>query len=407
MIKLVTIGAAKYLRRHFDVIDESDNISIEYLSQFSISEIQKIKPDLVVVTDEHWCELGYITSICSQNGILTLQIMDGILEWRRTWDYSWQGHRVDGIINPLNQPAFAHKIACLGCKDFRILESWGNRGKCEIVGMPRLKYIQNIRHDFSHLKEKKRKILICTAKKPAFTKEQERITIESLVHLRDFFRERKDVEIIWRLSGNLCEELDINNTLTDLNGQEIHKIIQEVDAVITTPSTTLLEALVLKTPVALLDYHNTPHYFETAWVISSHDHISNVVDELINPPVVKLEYQEFLLNEQLYQKEDATERLIKLIEGMIQYKNQPENLPNSILDNSYTPMLQIKSDIGSYYPELSWLEKMDKRQLELELSAAHGTIEILENKLINIERRFNSIPFYTFLKKIKNRIPFL
>ncbi|WP_372644061.1 hypothetical protein [Ancylomarina sp.] len=407
MNKISVIGPSKYIGRHFKTIENQLGASFFYFEKYQPNKIIEENPDLVIVPDEHWCELGNIVATCKKHGILTLQLMDGILEWRRTWDYESNGHRVDGVLNPINQPAFANKIACLGYKDYRILESWGNRGKCEIVGMPRLKYIENIRHDFSHLKVKKGKILVCTAKTPAFTKEQEIITIESLKNLRDFFRERNDIEIIWRLSGDLSKKLNIQNTLTDLNGHEIHEIIQEVDAVITTPSTTLLEAMVLKSPVALLDYHNTPHYFESAWVISSQNHISNVVEELINPPIVKLDYQEFLLNEQLFQHEDATGRLIKLIEGMIQNKNNRKNLPDSILDNSYAPMLQIKSDIGTYYSELSWLEKMDKRQLELQLSAAHGTIEILEDKLINIERRFNSIPFYTFLKKIKNRIPFL
>tara|TARA_R110001583_G_scaffold8896_2_gene41974 strand:- start:23219 stop:24442 length:1224 start_codon:yes stop_codon:yes gene_type:complete len=407
MNKIFVIGPSKYIRRHFKSVENSLGANFVYFENYQPNKIIEAKPDLVIVPDEHWCELGNIVATCKAHGILTLQLMDGILEWRRTWDYGANGHRVNGILNPLNQPAFADKIACLGYKDFRILESWGNHGKCEIVGMPRLKNIQGLRADFSHLDKKKGKILVCTAKTPAFTKEQERITIESLKDLRDFFKERDDVEVVWRLSGDLSETLNIKNTLTDLNGLEIHRIIQEVDSVITTPSTTLLESMVLKTPVALLDYHNVPHYFESAWIISSQNQIPNVFEELMNPPVVKLDYQEFLLNDQLFHHEDATKRLLDLIGSMMNYKNELENLPTGLLDNSYTPTYQISSDIGTYYPELSWLEKLEKRELELKLSAAEGAIGVLENKVSNLERRLNSIPFYTFLKKLKHSVPFL
>ncbi|MCZ4694011.1 hypothetical protein DWB61_03090 [Ancylomarina euxinus] len=407
MNKIFVIGPSKYIGRHFKSIENSLGANFVYFEEYQPNKIIEEKPDLVIIPDEHWCELGNIVATCKAHGILTLQLMDGILEWRRTWDYGSNGHRINGILNPLNQPAFAHKIACLGFKDFRLLESWGNHGKCEIVGMPRLRNIQGLRTDFSHLDKKKGKILVCTAKTPAFTIEQERKTIESLKDLRDFFKERNDVEIVWRLSGDLSEKLNIKNTLTDLNGLEIHRIIQEVDSVITTPSTTLLEAMVLKTPVALLDYHNLPHYFESAWIISSQNHILNVFEELMNPPVVKLDYQEFLLNDQLFQHEDATTRLLLLIESMINYKDDPENLPTTILDNIYAPTYRISSEIGTYYPELSWLEKLDKRELELKLSAAKGTISVLENKVCNLERRLNSIPFYTLLKKLKNSVPFL
>lgn len=407
MNKIFVIGPSKYIGRHFKSVENSLGANFIYFDNYQPNKIIEEKPDLVIVPDEHWCELGNIVATCKAHSILTLQLMDGILEWRRTWDYGANGHRVNGILNPLNQPAFAHKIACLGYKDFRILESWGNRGKCEIVGMPRLKNIQGLKADYFHLDKKKGKILICTAKTPAFTEEQKRITIDSLRDLRDFFKERNDIEVVWRLSGDLSEVLNIKNTLTDLNGLEIHKIIQEVDSVITTPSTTLLESMVLKVPVALLDYHNLPHYFDSAWCISSKSHIPIVFEELMNPPVVKLDYQEFLLNDQLFNHDDATNRLLDLIESMLKYKNNTENLPAAILDNNYTPTYQISSGIGTYYPDLSGLEKLKRRELELKLSAAEGTIRVLENKLSNLERRLNSIPFYTFLKKLKHSIPFL
>ncbi|HWF19594.1 MAG TPA: class I SAM-dependent methyltransferase, partial [Verrucomicrobiae bacterium] len=64
-------------------------------------------------------------------GIPTLILADGILEYRNTWEHP---KNEPGAIF---QPVLGHKIACLGRSQARILESWGNIGKCEIVGSPR------------------------------------------------------------------------------------------------------------------------------------------------------------------------------------------------------------------------------------------------------------------------------
>lgn len=400
---ILVIGDKRYIGRHFKTIEDHFGDELEYMAEYEPNQLVSMSPDLVIVPDEHWCELGNIVSFCNENGILTLQMMDGILEWRRTWDYTREGKIIGNGPNPLNQPAFADKIACLGFKDFRILESWGNFGKCEITGMPRLKHIMNIRNDFSHLSQKKNRILISTAKTPEFTEKQAEKTIQSLTDLKEYFSKRKDIEVIWRITGDYHKLIGVENSLSDLNGKEIHEIIQQVDAVITTPSTTILEAMTLKVPVAILDYHNLPHYFETAWSISAQTHIDSVVNELLNPPAVKLEYQDFLFHEQLYTLEDPNDRLVRLIKEIIKYKGRNNEMPESILDNSYLGTLALKSDLSVYYPGLEWADKMDLKKLKLELSAARGTIEILEIKSRNLEKTLHSIPFYKFLKSIKNR----
>ena len=403
-MKILIIGEKKYIGRHFSTIEKHFGSSLKFFEQYYPEAIINEKPDLVIVPDEHWCELANIVSSCKKNNILTLQLMDGILEWRRTWEYTEKGHNIDGVINPLNQPVIAHKVACIGARDYMIIESWGNIGKCEIVGIPRLKHIIGLRSDFSHLSKKKNKILVCTAKTPAFTAYQMDITRKSLRDIKQYFENRSDIEIIWRLTGTLSEELEIKNTLNDLNGLEIHKIIMDVDAVITTPSTTLLEAMILKTPVAMLDYHNTPHYFQTAWCISSKDHIDSTIRELLAPPINKLEFQDFLLNDQLFIREDPTQRFITLIERMLEFKNEPEHIPPSLLENYASSTLILKNDLGSYYPEISWVDKLSRKELQMEIASARGTITVLEEKIFNLQSKLKLCLFYQLGKLLKNFI---
>lgn len=393
--------ANKYKVHHLKNI-ESKLKDLIYVESYNYNEIIKHNPKLVIVLDEHWCELGNVVGSLVSNNIPVLQIMDGILEWRRTWDYGWNGHKVDGVINPINQPALAHKIACLGYKDYRILESWGNQGKCEVVGVPRFKELINYRKDFSHVKEKENyKVLIVTAKTPYFTEKQKETTVESLTDLKEYFLNINKFQVTWRISPELSEIINVTNEMNDLTGMELHEILKKVDIVITTPSTTILEAQLMKIPVITLDYHNKPHYFETAWSIYSKKDIPLVLKEVSNPKKELLEYQNFLINDQVYLKENPDVRLLKLIESMI--KTNINEYQYGILNNFPIYEKIIDSDYTKYYEKFS-VQDMDIEKLKIELSAAKGTISQLYEKNSILEKRLAKIPFYSFLKKIKDLI---
>src|SRR5580765_2818756 len=107
----IVVLANRYKVHHFRGLEERFAGRFCYEESCNTAEILKHNPSLVVCFDEHWCELGNAIGELRARGVATLQVMDGILEWRRTWDYGWQGHKIDGVINPLNQPALSHKIA--------------------------------------------------------------------------------------------------------------------------------------------------------------------------------------------------------------------------------------------------------------------------------------------------------
>ena len=80
-----------------------------------------------------WEGLAALRKLSADHPRLPLLVLaDGILEYRNTW------------LNPglpagcMFQPLLGHKVACVGKSQARVLESWGNVGKCELVGLPRL-----------------------------------------------------------------------------------------------------------------------------------------------------------------------------------------------------------------------------------------------------------------------------
>lgn len=411
----IVVLANQYKVHHFKNLEDYFKNRFIYEPSYDPQNVLKHDPQLVVCFDEHWCELGHVISHLSRAGVATLQVMDGILEWRRTWDYEWQGHKVDGIINPINQPALAHKIACLGKKDKAILESWGNLGKCEIVGAPRFDAITKKGEQTpSGMVGRKRGgkpiVLVMTAKTPGFTQKQRETAMRALFDLKAFFAGRNDLSVMWRITNSLHKELGVENELSDLSGQELHFILDRVDAVITTPSTAMLESMLVGRPTALLDYHNCPHYFDAAWNIYCPSHISDVVDELIMPNSQKMEYQRFLLNEQLCCIPTAKERLIVLMEGMLNIKKQsvgiPLRFPAQMLPYHPTPHLCIEAieSLKEWYPDLPVPANIDKLSLEVELSAARGTVRELYAQIANLERKLTNIPGYQLARRIRKAL---
>jgi SAM-dependent methyltransferase len=272
---------------------------------------------LLLVTHETYAEPARTLirkAVAGQIPVLILA--DGILEYRNTWEHP----QIEN--GAIFQPVLGHKIATIGRSQSRWLESWGNTGKCEAVGLPRLD-----RH--CGLARRQRpanapfRVLISTAITPYFTEAHRGHVTTSLRDLKAFF-DRTPVlngvklELIWRLTKGLDAEIGVASQVSDLSGHEMAVALQQADAVITTPSTTMLEGMFFGVPVAALDYCNTPQYVPTAWRITAREHIDATMAELISPPAPKMLFQETVLHDSLECDTPATPRLLQLITGMVE-----------------------------------------------------------------------------------------
>ena len=369
------------------------------------SAVLKERPSLVITFDEHWAELAHCVSTVARHGVATLQIMDGILEWRRTWTCPTSIES-----RPLNQPILSHKVACLGRVDARILESWGNVGKCEIVGSPRL----------DHLVEKRRparrkailgrplRVLIMTAKTAGFTSVQVETVCRSLMDLKQLLAGRPDVELIWRVTQKLHQRLGVTNTIRNVLSTELHDILATVDCVITTPSTAMLESMLCGHPVALLDYHNCPHYVPAAWRITCAAQIEPVLDELRAPPLERIVYQDFCLEDSLVCHGSARARIATLIEEMLKIQRKspkagmPLVFPYRIIDDpaEHATWPSTAYNLEKLFPQHPVLRMRNIAELQGELEAALGTISILRRQIDAISGRFDRIPGYRLAVRV-------
>ena len=360
--------------------------------------------DVVVFYSEHFDRFRNCCRQLKERNVATLYMVDGILEWRNAWE-----NRADEPACPFAmRPALAHKVACIGRSQARIIESWGNGGKTEIVGVPRFERLRNVEKRQPDSKDFR--LLILTAKCPAFTDNQRNQVRQSLIELRDWIAETpivngKQIHPCWRLAGDLAQEIDVQNELSDFSGAELESVLVGVDAVIGTPSTALIESMLLDLPTAILDYTNSPQYVSAAWNVTSNSHLGNVIAELATPPESKMVFQRQILNDTVCLNANATERFAELILEMQKTaaacvaENRPLQFADKIL--SEVPH-ELQSDVGFAsdrvfpdYPEFT-ISDLQQAQSELahsrrEIEHLHRTIDGLKAELGQAHEIFEQI----------------
>lgn len=351
--------------------------------------------DLAVVNDERALPhaVDIVRQLARQN-IPTLHLLDGILEWRNTWANPTYTLGDEPAV-PFLQPSLCHKIACVGRSQTRILESWGNLGKCEVVGLPRLDEVtQRVIERGAANKHNEFRLLIVTARTAGFTPEQLDTAERSLRDLKQWLADRpmlsgRTVRPVWRLTGELARRIGVESQLSNTFGSELIQVLGKVDAMICTPSTALLEGMLAGVPTALLDYHNCPCYVPAAWSITAPAHFDQVVPELAEPPAAKMLYQDTLLHDALECREPAGPRLVRLIDEMVRLgrecreSGQPLELPKRILadpqEGHHLP--EERFDYRTLYPDHPVFGQLDRAELQIEIGhlrrelARQGVIE--------------------------------
>ena len=345
----------------------------------------------LVVTHEHfhWETITTLRRIFEQSKIPILILCDGILEFRNTW----QNQTIaDGSVY---QTIFGHKIACIGRAPARMIESFGNAGLCEIVGQPRFDEM----YESEHLPVQDSgpfRLLVTTARTPAFNEQQHRQVVQGLTELKNRFARNncvasRSVEVIWRLSDALLNELSLPVPNRSHKLPSLEDTIELSDAVITTPSTVFLESLIQRRPTALLDFTNSPAFVPAAWRITATAHINPVLEELASPTAAKMLFQRTVLHDQVELGQDSRQRLYALLREMIdagqqaQQSGEPMCLPARILSDPQRGIARIDDtfEMSSLFPNSPMFRNNDVARLQQELVHAIARLEQLPKDLYN------------------------
>jgi hypothetical protein len=287
-------------------------IPVIYEERLTASVVKNVQPTLLMIMGDDSYEGFNCVTAAREMGIPSLSMLDGIFEWRNVWE----NPRYGGGGNDLNkQLILTDKIACPGASSARILEGWGAVGKCELVGVPRFDPLFNTSAR-RRTETVPKRVLVMTAKKPGFTPEHRTDVFHALRDVRDALAADGRWEIVWRVTGGLDEELGVKTTVVDLTGTDLASVLKQVDAVITTPSTSILEAMALGLPTAVLEYGNRPLYQPAGWVITCQSQIPKALDQMCEPDPRYMLWQEQILKDAIAAPGSGSQRLAELMRAL-------------------------------------------------------------------------------------------
>ncbi len=357
----------------------------------------ELPPDAgIVVTHMHYRheELSKLREIHERGTVPVLILADGILEYRNTWEHP------DLPDASIFQPLCGHKLACIGRGQVRVVESWGNVGKCEFVGLPRLDSV-DLESVPAVQTEGPFRLLIATANTPAFNDEQRETVIQSLTHIRERLDKNpkvngRDCQVTWRLTDGLERAIGLPESEIPSDDWEapqrkpLSDVIDEVDAVITTPSTLYLESVLKKRPTAVLDFHNRPHYVPAAWTINAPIHFNWTLRELADPPGHKMLFQDATLHDQLECEGPATDRMVELLQTMIECgktaraENEPIKFPHRIIADPRRGFSRVPHtfSLSKLYQDNPVFKEQDVQRMQVELVAAIKRLDTMPAELV-------------------------
>ena len=400
MADIVVITGEKSVH-HVQPLLQRLEFEVAQVAQCNLDSILLHNPKLVLCFDDYHIMYANVLAQLRHRNIGLLMMFDGILEWRRTFEYPLEHEHL-----PFEQPVGAHKIACLGASQARLLESWGNVGKCEIVGVPR--FDELARNPPTFPPGPPYRVLVMTAKTPGFNADQFEACRRSIEDLRTEAAQFKQVELVYRVSPKIQTALGLEERGVDTRGADLHQQLAGVHAVITTMSTAYVESLLARRPTAVLDYTNSPHFISSSWRIGSREQIAPVLRELISPSKEKMAYQEFVLRDSLYLDEPATERLGCLVHGMVQHARatpagSPLRFPDRMLPVQGSGLWE-SIDWHRYFAAYPHLSPDATIPTARDYQAAISSAEYWEKKHCEYVQRLEKIPVLGFFKRAAGRL---
>ncbi len=393
------VGSASQVATHAAPLQSKMDISI-----LEADEVERVAQpgDLAIFFSEHFDPARKLIPALRAKNVGTLYLVDGILEWRNAWE-----NRENEPAFPWTmRPALADKIGCIGPSQARILSSWGNTDKVEMAGLPRMDRLTEKFRSLDHSNpendtddgQSEFRLLIMTAKWPGFTEEQIQNVRQGLLDLKEFLATKpkingRVIRPIWRLTGDLEKSLGVKNELTELSGKQLNAILAEVDGVVTTPSTAMLEGMLHRLPVAILEYNNCPQYVPSVWQIRARGHIESVLHQLADPLPQKMQYQEFLLRDTLQTSFSATDRVVELIEKMhLEMKQSLDAKKPITFSSRLLPAVEDRAiDFvhHEYYPNQWTSLEIEHDQLRLELADQTHRLKICQSDLEQAQKELS------------------
>jgi hypothetical protein len=357
------------------------SLPLVYLRTYNWDDLYNLKPALVIFLSDWIYDQYVLVKKCKENKIPTVMMMDGTIEWKHFFEnpkWSLGGNEAPYF------PTYCDKIFVPGHSTFRFLEFFGNKGKCEITGLPRF--------DHYHLIEKKSKVNlkkvigVMSANTAGYTKEQIDSSIKFFEDIYYWSKNQKEFEIIFRLRKGFSDLLNVK--IENDDSSNLLNFLEKTDAIIGQPSTAAYESMLLGIPTALADYSIAPNYMESVWRISSKEQIESVASEIVKPSKIKFLLQQQYLADTLSFVGNSAQVCAQILNGMIDSTNSKVEL------NSFSELPSNKIEFLNAVNFVDFPKPIFPNRTNYQFT----DFEILEEEFIKLKVKNNEL-----LKALKRR----
>lgn len=372
-----------------------------FLRQPLWNELMSLKPRAVIFLGDWIYEYVQLIKKCRENCIPTILMMDGTIEWKHffenpKWSYG-------GNASPYF-PVNCDKVFVPGESTLRFLSFFGNQGKCEVTGFPRLDHYAKKRSITPSPKTKRRRIGVMSGNTAGYTESQIEESKRLFEDIYKWSELNNDITVLWRLRKGFENELDVE--IVNDEAKELVDFLNKVDAVICQPSTAAYEAMLCGIPVAIADYNIAPNYMRAAWEIHSDLQIDTVNRDMLSANSLKLSLQEQILNDNLAFCGYSSQVCAQVINEMIKAAENcssgecyyPSNISLEIVKKLDFPKISLEYSLFSKRTAYFFNEKT-------ELEEAYTQLEsLLDKKEFQLKRRTLGYWVEHFINKITKKI---
>lgn len=301
-----------------------DHPRIEWLGQidqpFDPERIGDL--DAMISSDEWMPETRACMASCQLKGVLTFHILDGVTRWKNMFENPRSAEIGNGT--PFMQPLMADVTFIMGELQAAILKWLGNE-RILISGLPRFARLE--RRNCRHGECAEPRILIASSNRPWYTDAQREQFLPAFHALLQSV-EQQSHELGFALNHRLSWLVDWGDVDPAWLGPHppLSEQLRDCAALITTPSTVAVEAMLLGIPTLIFDPWADPVVIPSPWLANDATIAAQLLPSLLAPSRQRARLQDGMRDLLACECDQAAETIVSTIETTIEERRQGDSI---------------------------------------------------------------------------------
>lgn len=329
---------------------------------------------LIVSCDQYFPSRAAIAA-CKRLGIPTFHVLDGVLDWRTTFESPKYDLKQNGL--PLYQPLLCDHVFVMGALQKWELKWLGN--DCvHATGLPRFDALDRNSCRRGRPSAEAR-ILVATANTPWATNEQKDYVVRQFAQLHSHLERGSSAghrhSVSYRISQELAQELGIQ---ADFSGSAIQAIGQ-ADVVVTTPSTFAVESMLAGVPTLIFDPFGFPALTPAAWTATSWETVLCLLPSLLRPTEPLAAYQDHICSLLVAPGHQAASRVAEHIRAVVEGRYRGRDSSGDETNHDLAPVASLTNPFGH------------KEWTDVQVSSIHATIAAMERQMVELRSDYDAL----------------